>query len=76
MNTYKDYIMIFICMIAVIVISLLEVIIRFFQWIHDSIPTVLDILFFDCLGWSHRKNDEIWEGEEKDEGKPVEQDNI
>lgn len=75
MNTFKDYIMTFICLIVVIIISFLEGLIRFLQWIHDSIPTVLDILFFDCLGWANRKNDEIKE-DIPDEEQPVKQDNI
>lgn len=75
-STFKDYIVMTACLIAVLTQAFLEITINFLQWIHDAIPNVLDILFYDCLGWAKRRTDEVTEGDKIDEDKVDEEDNI
>ena len=75
-STLKDYIIMTACLIAVLTQAFLEIAISCLQWIHDAIPNVLDILFFDCLGWAERKNDEVTEDDKIDEEPVDEKDNI
>ena len=75
-STFKDYIVMTACLIAVLTQAFLEITINFLQWIHDAIPNVLDILFYDCLGWVKRRTDEVTEGDKIDEDKVDEEDNI
>ena len=75
-NTLKDYIIMTACLIAVLTQAFLEIILSCLQWIHDAIPSVLDILFYDCLGWAERKTDEVTEDDKIDEEPVDEEDNI
>ena len=75
-NTLKDNIIRTACLIAVRTHSVLEIVLRCLQWIHDAIPSVLDILFYDCLGWAERKTDEVTEDDKIDEEPVDEEDNI
>ena len=74
-STLKDYIIMTACLIAVLTQAFLEIVLSCLQWIHDAIPSVLDILFYD-LGWAERKTDEVSEEDKIDEEPVDEEDNI
>jgi hypothetical protein len=55
-TTIKNYIIVTACIIAVLTQMFLEIIISVCKWLNDEIPNILEILFFDCLGWERNEN--------------------